>query len=194
MQPTFILGPAGSGKTHRCLVEIRDVLKGAPDGLPMLFIAPRQSTLLLERQLLSIGVPGFTRLEILSFDRLAEHEGTLAPCLKSEADANAAVQQKQARFNQAQQDFDPVTLAAFRKKVAMIKEFGSIQFCIFDEPTYGVDADSRKKLAEAVVKVQEATRFDQLLLVSHDDAFEGHVENTLLLKKTAAESSTASHG
>ncbi len=69
--PIFLLGRAGSGKTHRCLTEIAGLLRGAPDGPPLLFIAPRQSTFLLERQLLSLGVPGFTRLEILSFDRLA---------------------------------------------------------------------------------------------------------------------------
>ena len=71
MRTTFLLGPAGCGKTHRCLAEIRDMLKDAPDGLPLLFIAPRQTTFLLERQLFTLGVPGFTRLEILSFDRLA---------------------------------------------------------------------------------------------------------------------------
>ena len=71
MSTTFLLGPAGSGKTHRCLAEIRAALNTSPDGLPLLFIAPRQATYLLERQLLSLGVPGFTRLEILSFDRLA---------------------------------------------------------------------------------------------------------------------------
>jgi ATP-dependent helicase/nuclease subunit B len=67
----FQLGPAGSGKTHRCLADIRDALQASPDGPPLLLIAPRQSTYLLERQLLGMGVPGFTRLEILSFDRLA---------------------------------------------------------------------------------------------------------------------------
>ena len=71
MSITFHLGPAGSGKTHRCLAEIRDLLRAAPDGPPLLLIAPRQSTYLLERQLLGMGVKGFTRLEILSFDRLA---------------------------------------------------------------------------------------------------------------------------
>ena len=71
MSTNFLLGPAGSGKTHRCLAEIRDALVSAPDGPPLLFIAPRQSTYLLERQLLSMDVRGFTRLEILSFDRLA---------------------------------------------------------------------------------------------------------------------------
>ncbi len=68
----FLLGPAGSGKTHRCLAEIRTALESAPDGPPLVLIAPKQATFQLERQLLSKGVPGYTRLRILSFERLAE--------------------------------------------------------------------------------------------------------------------------
>jgi len=68
----FLLGPAGSGKTHRCLAEIRDELRRDPDGAPLLLLAPKQSTFQLERQLLGDGrIPGWTRLQILSFDRLA---------------------------------------------------------------------------------------------------------------------------
>ena len=84
------------------------------------------------------------------------------------------------------------TKLALAMTLAMIEDFSSLKFCIFDEPTYGVDADSRQKLAGAIVAVQQTTRFDQLLIVSHDDAFEGHVENTVLLKKTTAEGSLAS--
>jgi ATP-dependent helicase/nuclease subunit B len=118
---TFLLGPAGSGKTYRCLAEIRAALKASPEGLPLLFLAPKQATFQLERQLLgptpcspsprpstlrsaatmcdlvssatedgsppgegesavSLGfesgtdapVAGYTRLQILSFERLAQ--------------------------------------------------------------------------------------------------------------------------
>ncbi|MEI8289148.1 MAG: PD-(D/E)XK nuclease family protein [Verrucomicrobiota bacterium] len=72
MPINIILGPAGGGKTHRCLTEVKAVLLAAPDGAAdLLFVAPRQSTYLLERQLLGLGVSGFTRLEILPFDQLA---------------------------------------------------------------------------------------------------------------------------
>jgi ATP-dependent helicase/nuclease subunit B len=68
----FLLGPAGSGKTHRCLAEVREALHRDPDGAPLLLLAPKQSTFQLERQLLGEGsTPGWTRLQILSFDRLA---------------------------------------------------------------------------------------------------------------------------
>lgn len=74
MDIRFLLGPAGSGKTHRCLAEIREALRRDPDGAPLLLLAPKQSTFQLERQLLGAGVggiSGWTRLQILSFDRLA---------------------------------------------------------------------------------------------------------------------------
>ncbi len=72
MEIRFLLGPAGSGKTHRCLAEIREVLRRDPEGAPLLLLAPKQSTFQLERQLLADGgTPGWTRLQILSFDRLA---------------------------------------------------------------------------------------------------------------------------
>lgn len=68
----FLLGPAGSGKTWRCLAEIRTELKRAPDGPPLLLLAPKQATFQLERQLLEKpDLAGYSRLQIVSFDRLA---------------------------------------------------------------------------------------------------------------------------
>src|SRR4051812_27050906 len=72
VQIRFLLGPAGSGKTFQCLSEIRAALKASPDGPPLILLAPKQATFQLERQLLadnSLG--GYTRLRILSFERLA---------------------------------------------------------------------------------------------------------------------------
>ncbi|MGC3959530.1 MAG: PD-(D/E)XK nuclease family protein [Verrucomicrobiota bacterium] len=68
----FLLGPAGSGKTFRCLAEIRRELIASPDGPPLLLLAPKQATFQLERQLLAEpDLHGYTRLHILSFERLA---------------------------------------------------------------------------------------------------------------------------
>jgi ATP-dependent helicase/nuclease subunit B len=80
----LLLGPAGSGKTFRCLAEIRQALNGAPEGPPLLLLAPKQTTYQLERQLLSDpALTGYTRLHILSFERLAwfifERLGIAAP-------------------------------------------------------------------------------------------------------------------
>ena len=73
MQARFLLGPAGSGKTFRCLAEIRAALAQTPDGPPLILLAPKQATFQLERQLLGDAeISGFTRLQILSFDRLAK--------------------------------------------------------------------------------------------------------------------------
>ncbi len=72
MQVHFLLGPAGSGKTFRCLTEVRQILRSAPDGPPLILIAPKQTTYQIERQLLAEpDVAGYTRLHILSFERLA---------------------------------------------------------------------------------------------------------------------------
>jgi len=74
MNIRFLLGPAGSGKTVRCLGETCEALASMPDGPPLLFIAPKQATFQIERQVLADErIGGFSRLEILSFERLARH-------------------------------------------------------------------------------------------------------------------------
>jgi ATP-dependent helicase/nuclease subunit B len=73
VQARFLLGPAGSGKTFRCLAEIRAALLEDPQGPPLVFLAPKQATYQLERQLLGDpALSGYTRLHILSFERLAD--------------------------------------------------------------------------------------------------------------------------
>ena len=72
MQARFLLGPAGSGKTFRCLAEIRAELQASADGPPLVLLAPKQATYQLERQLMAdVSLRGYTRLHILSFERLA---------------------------------------------------------------------------------------------------------------------------
>jgi ATP-dependent helicase/nuclease subunit B len=72
VQIRFLLGPAGSGKTFRCLSDIRAALQASPDGPPLILLAPKQATFQLERQLLADdSLRGYTRLRILSFERLA---------------------------------------------------------------------------------------------------------------------------
>ncbi|MSU58234.1 MAG: hypothetical protein EXS35_08645 [Pedosphaera sp.] len=95
MPARFLLGPAGSGKTFRCLAEIRAELARDPAGPPLILLAPKQATFQLERQLLAgseVGgqrpeggsqcsalrpppsaLRGYARLQIFSFDRLARY-------------------------------------------------------------------------------------------------------------------------
>ena len=69
----ILLGPAGSGKTHHCLEAIRTELKARPQGPPLLLLAPKQATFQMEHSLLQDPkLHGYTRLQILSFERLAE--------------------------------------------------------------------------------------------------------------------------
>lgn len=73
MKVTFLTGPPGSGKTFKCLEEIRAQLKASPDGLPLIFIAPKQFTYQIERQILSdYEIKGYTRLLVFSFERFAD--------------------------------------------------------------------------------------------------------------------------
>ncbi len=73
MRVQLLVGPAGSGKTFACLAEVREALRLESAGFPLLFVAPKQSTFQLERQILADAeITGYTRLRILSFERLAE--------------------------------------------------------------------------------------------------------------------------
>jgi DNA repair protein SbcC/Rad50 len=78
------------------------------------------------------------------------------------------------------------TKLALAMTLAMIQEFSGLRFCIFDEPTYGVDAESREKLGDALLESQKTAELEQLILVSHDDAFDGKIEHSVFLRKTAA--------
>jgi exonuclease SbcC len=78
------------------------------------------------------------------------------------------------------------TKLALAMTLAMIREFSGLHFAVFDEPTYAVDGDSRQKLADAIIEAQKAAGLEQLIVVSHDDAFEGKIEHVILLNKHAA--------
>lgn len=70
MKLTFILGPAGSGKTKYCLDQIEEELRRSPEGPPLIFLVPDQMTYQTEKVVLK-SIPGFMRLYVVSFRRLA---------------------------------------------------------------------------------------------------------------------------
>lgn len=73
MSVRCVVGRAGSGKTHRCLEAIRARLRENPaDGPRLLLIVPEQASFQMERALIETpDIAGFTRCEVLSFQRLA---------------------------------------------------------------------------------------------------------------------------
>ncbi len=71
MTVQFILGRAGSGKTHYCLKEIAKECREEPDGSPLIFLVPEQATFQVERELAELCGGGTSRAQVLSFRRLA---------------------------------------------------------------------------------------------------------------------------
>lgn len=71
MSVVFVLGRAGSGKTHYCLSGIQRELASA-DERRLILLTPEQASLQMERAL-AAGSPrgGYWRAEVLSFSRLA---------------------------------------------------------------------------------------------------------------------------
>ncbi|MDD4168760.1 MAG: helicase-exonuclease AddAB subunit AddB [Desulfotomaculaceae bacterium] len=68
----FIVGRAGTGKTHTGLNEVRRKLLNEPSGSPLLILVPEQASFQTEYALASFsGLHGFIRAQVLSFRRLA---------------------------------------------------------------------------------------------------------------------------
>lgn len=69
----FIIGRAGTGKTHHCLEAIRRRLRQDPiDGPRLIFFVPEQAALQMERAILQPDdIAGAHRVDVLSFQRLA---------------------------------------------------------------------------------------------------------------------------
>lgn len=68
----YILGRSGTGKTSRCLDEIRASLKDNPQGPPLIWLVPEQATFQAEQAIVSTpGLSGTIRAQALSFRRLA---------------------------------------------------------------------------------------------------------------------------
>jgi len=72
MPTQFILGRAASGKTKFCMERIIAEVKADPLGSPIYYIVPKQATFLVQRRLAVGGeLPGFCRIRVISFDKLA---------------------------------------------------------------------------------------------------------------------------
>lgn len=70
----FVIGRAGSGKSHHCFQAIVQLLRQDPLGEPIYWIVPKQETFSAQRQLAcGSGLGGFCRVRIVSFEQLGEH-------------------------------------------------------------------------------------------------------------------------
>jgi len=71
MSVRFILGRSGSGKTSYCIKSIVEQLQDAEENQSLIFLVPEQASYQAERAILtSGGQSGYSRLNVLSFDRL----------------------------------------------------------------------------------------------------------------------------
>ncbi|MCB9851260.1 MAG: PD-(D/E)XK nuclease family protein [Phycisphaerales bacterium] len=72
MSVRFVIGRAGTGKTHHCLAAIREQLAADPVAdSRLVLLVPEQASLQMERALLSDSLRAVARAEVLSFRRLA---------------------------------------------------------------------------------------------------------------------------
>lgn len=73
MSLRMVIGRAGSGKTRRFQRRIVELLQRSPVGPPIYLIVPRQASFTAQRDIVCRSdLPGCCRLEVLSFDELAQ--------------------------------------------------------------------------------------------------------------------------
>ena len=70
--------------------------------------------------------------------------------------------------------------AAMSVRLALLKQLSDIRIAFFDEPTTNMDAERRENLA---VQLSNIKHFDQLFVISHDDTFEGYVDNVVTIER-----------
>lgn len=69
--------------------------------------------------------------------------------------------------------------AALSVRLALLKQLSDVRLAFFDEPTTNMDAARRENLAMQISQITEKQTFDQLFVISHDDTFEGYVDNVV---------------
>jgi len=112
----FVLGRAGTGKTHHCLSAIRGALREQLVGSPsLILLVPEQAALQMERLLLGGGaLPGLGRCEVLSFRRLAHRvlnaAGGALPVVLSPIGREMVLRDLLARHRKDLREFDGVAL------------------------------------------------------------------------------------
>jgi exonuclease SbcC len=74
--------------------------------------------------------------------------------------------------------------AALAVRLALLKQLTDLRIAFFDEPTTNLDFERRENLA---MQISQIKHFDQLFVISHDDTFEGYVDNVVTIEKDESE-------
>ena len=82
--------------------------------------------------------------------------------------------------------------AALSVRLALLKQLTDIRIAFFDEPTTNMDAERRENLAMQLAGLIK--HFDQLFVISHDDTFEGYVDNVVTVERGEHGEQTAAQG
>lgn len=77
--------------------------------------------------------------------------------------------------------------AALSVRLALLKQLSDVRLAFFDEPTTNMDLQRRERLAEQISHITEKQTFDQLFVISHDDTFEGYVDNVVSVNANEVE-------
>ncbi len=70
--------------------------------------------------------------------------------------------------------------AALSVRLALLKQLSDIRIAFFDEPTTNMDTERRENLA---MQISQISHFEQLFVISHDDTFEGYMDNEVRVEK-----------
>lgn len=71
MAVRFVLGRSGTGKTRHCIDAVTAALRDGPPKQPLVLLVPEQASFQAERSILAQDdIAGYSRLQVLSFDRL----------------------------------------------------------------------------------------------------------------------------
>lgn len=71
--------------------------------------------------------------------------------------------------------------AALAVRLALLKELSDMRIAFFDEPTTNMDEERRRNLAQQIGRIKD---FDQLFVISHDDAFEGFTDRVITVRES----------
>ena len=102
--------------------------------------------------------------------------GSRAGRLQWAADYDIVLDQKNAERHFAQFSGGEQMSAALAVRLALLRDLLNLDIAFFDEPTQHLDATRRENLAQQILAVRG---FTQLVIISHDDTFERHIDNVL---------------